>query len=552
MIREIIFLSRRFSLIFLFLFCVLPSQSYSQVFNEHLYKFSKVLGLVNTFYVDTIQQKKMVENAIIEMLHKLDPHSIYISKDDVKAMNEPLQGNFEGIGIQFNILNDTIYVISAISGGPSEKLGIRAGDRIVEIEGENMAGTGIKNKDVVSKLRGKKGTVVTVGITRRNVKDLLEFTITRDKIPIHSLDAAYLIDNNSGYIKINRFSASTLREFNEALARLKIESMEGSYKLKGDSSNTLSHLILDLRGNSGGYLNAAIDLADHFLDSRKLIVYTEGINSPKRLYKSSSKGNFKDGKVIVLVNEYSASASEIVSGAIQDWDRGVIIGRRTFGKGLVQRQYNLPDSSMIRLTIARYYTPTGRLIQKAYSKGYQDYSRDIINRYNSGELTNEDSIHFPDSLKYKTLQYNRTVYGGGGIMPDIFVPLDTTDYTDYYRDMVRKGIINTFVLNYIDKNRKKLEKEYPDFDIYNKAFVVNDDLLFELLEYAEKEELEKNEEEFEISKDDIRLVVKALIARDMWETSEYFEIMNTKNETFQKALEVLKNKMLYNKLLTNL
>jgi len=548
MIRETTKIFGRSLLILLLIFGISAGQSYSQVFNEHLYKFSKVLGLVNTFYVDTVEQDELVENAIIEMLHKLDPHSIYISKEDVKAMNEPLRGNFEGIGIQFNILKDTIYVISALSGGPSEKLGIHAGDRIVEIEGENVAGVGIKNKDVADKLRGKKGTIVSVGILRRNVEDLLEFTITRDKIPIHSLDASYLINKNTGYIKINRFSASTISEFEEALVNLRSESAATS----DDNTNDLEHLVLDLRGNSGGYLSAAIELADHFLESKKLIVYTEGINSPQRLYKSTSKGSFKEGKVIVLVDEGSASASEIVSGAIQDWDRGIIIGRRTFGKGLVQRQYDLPDSSMIRLTIARYFTPTGRLIQKAYDKGYQEYSRDIINRYNSGELANEDSIHFPDSLKYKTLQYERTVYGGGGIMPDIFVPLDTTKNTDYYGEMIRKGIMNTFVLNYIDKNRKKLLKEYPDFDTYNSTFSVNEDLLSELVEYAEKEGLEKNEEEFETSKDDIRLITKALIARDLWSTSEYFEIVNAKNDTYLKALELLEDSGLYDKLLTNL
>lgn len=517
----------------LLLFAISYNTAYSQAFNENVYKFHRVLSLVDMFYVDTVNQEELVEDAIREMLKKLDPHSIYISKDDVKSMNEPLQGNFEGIGIQFNIMNDTIMVVSPIAGGPSEKLGIQASDRIVKIDGENVAGIGIKNKDVTDKLRGDKGTIVTVNIKRRGEKELLDFEIIRDKIPIFSLDAAYMVNDEIGYIKLNRFAATTMKEFNEALAKLKEQGIK--------------HLILDLRGNSGGYLNTAIELADEFIEDNKLLLYTEGIKSVRKEYHSDSEGSFEYGKVIVLIDEGSASASEIVSGAIQDWDRGLIIGRRSFGKGLVQRPFNLPDGSMMRLTIARYYTPTGRLIQKPYDKGFKEYSRDIINRYNKGELFSEDSIVFPDSLKYFTLNNKRVVYGGGGIIPDIFIPRDTSSYSDYYRDLIRKGINYRFALNYADNNRKNIHKQYADFNQFNKEFDVDSIMLEELMNYAEKEKLEKNEEDFNISKEDIINRIKALIAQDLWNRSEFYEIINERNNGFNKAVEILKDETAYMK-----
>ena len=407
--------------------------------NQQVFKLKKVLDLINIFYVDTVNQDRIVEDAISGMLGDLDPHSVYISKDEVKSMNEPLQGNFEGIGIEFNILHDTIIVVSPIPGGPSDKLGIRGGDRIVTIEGKNVAGIGIKTADVRKKLLGPKGTIVNVGIKRRGEKNILDYTITRDKIPLFSLDAAYIVDNKTGYIKLNRFSASTMKEYKEAIAKLQTQGIE--------------NLILDLEGNGGGYLNTAIELADEFLDDKKLIVFTKGRNDPKTEHFANQSGSFENGKLIVLIDEGSASAIEIVTGAIQDWDSGIVICRRSFGKGLVQRQYPLPDASEIRLTIARYYTPTGRCIQKPYDKGVKNYQKDLINRYNKGELTQQDSIHFPDSLKYQTLTRKRTVYGGGGIMPDIFVPLDTSEITDYYRDLIRKGVLNRFALNYAEIGR---------------------------------------------------------------------------------------------------
>ena len=499
----------------------------AQVLSDESLKFSQVLNWIDKYYVDSVNKGKLVENAIIEMLQSLDPHSTYMTKDEVKQMNEPLQGNFEGIGVSFNILYDTIFVINPIPGGPSEQVGIMAGDRIVLINGENVAGKGIKTSDVYERLRGKKGTQVKVSILRRSVKYLIDFTITRDKIPIYSLDASYMIDNRIGYIKLNRFSFTTMDEFESALMELK--------------RNGAEDLILDLSDNGGGYLEVAVKLADHFLKDGKLIVYTEGVHHPKRDYFASSRGIFEEGRVVILIDEGSASASEIVAGAIQDWDRGIIVGRRSFGKGLVQNPMLLIDSSMVRLTVARYYTPSGRLIQKPYDKGFDEYSNDLVNRYNKGELTSGDSIVFPDSLKYKTLVSGRTVYGGGGIMPDYFVPLDTSYQSDYYRKLINRGILNLFVLNYVDGNREKLNSKYPDFNSFNEKFESTDDILNQLYVYAESQGLTMNDSDFSRSLNHIKTVIKAYIARDLWNTSEFYQVYNTKNESYLKAIEVLKD-----------
>ncbi|PLX10659.1 MAG: peptidase S41 [Marinilabiliales bacterium] len=509
----------------------------AQVFNDHIYKFSRVLGLINMFYVDSVDQEKLVDDAIINMLKELDPHSIYISKEEVKRMEEPLQGSFDGIGIQFNILNDTIYVVSPISGGPSEKLGILPGDRIIQIDDELVAGIGIKNSGVTERLRGEKGTEVNVKISRRGENSLLDFTITRDKIPIYSVDAAYMLDDEVGYIKINRFAATTMKEFQEGLMKLK--------------ENNMQHLILDLRENAGGYMNMAIDLADEFLSGDKLIVYTEGESNPKREYKAGNKGDFEEGRLIVLVDGGSASASEIVSGAIQDWDRGLIIGRRTFGKGLVQRPFDLPDGSKIRLTIARYYTPTGRLIQKPYDEGIEEYAKDRLNRYKHGELVSKDSIHFPDSLKYSTLHTGRIVYGGGGIMPDVFIPLDTTLGSDYYFDLRRKGVFNKYVLNYIDKNRSKLEKQYTDFRDYYKNFEVDNDMIEDIVKLGEEKKIERNQEELDEALDILKIQIKALIARDIWTSTELFQVFNDINPAYKEALKIIKDEKKYKELLNH-
>ncbi len=494
--------------------------------NIAIYKIVRFLQYVSADYVDTISVDKLVDGAIIETLKNLDPHSVFISKDDVRAMNEPLEGNFEGIGVEFNILNDTLMVVNPVPGGPSERVGIFAGDRIIIIDGKNVAGIGLKNSDVFKLLRGDKGTKVTVQIMRKGLSDLLEFNITRDKIPIHSLDAAYMIDKRIGYIKLNRFALTTEDEFLEAIKMLKAQKMQD--------------LILDLRGNGGGYLNASVALADHFLDKEKLIVYTEGRNSPKTDFISTANGEFKKGRVVILLDEGSASASEIVAGAVQDWDRGIIIGRRSFGKGLVQNQLPLPDGSMIRLTVARYHTPTGRVIQKPYNTSELDkYYNDFNNRYKSGELFSAESITIPDSLKYLTLQKKRVVYGGGGIMPDIFIPIDTNFYSEYYGRMIRMGILNQFVHTYVDNNRSQLKRTYNTFEKFDRNFQITPKLMEELVTFAENSKLPSDPEGLKTSEAEIRKQLKALIAQSIFSTNQYFQIVNQNNMALQKAIEVL-------------
>ncbi len=515
------------SIIILGLILGLPLKASAQIFNEDMYKFGKALHFIDNYYIDSVNRAKLVEKAIKEIIEDLDPHTTYLTKEEVKEMNEPLQGNFEGIGIQFNIYKDTIYVISPIPGGPSEKVGLRAGDRIVEIEDENVAGTGISTNGVRDRLLGEKGTKVNVKVKRPGLNKLLDFTITRDKIPIHSRDAAYMADDNTGYIKLNRFAQTTDDEFTEAAKEL---------KSKGANS-----FILDLRGNGGGYLEQAIELADEFLEDKKLIVYTEGRNVDRQNNHATEKGVTETENVVILIDEGSASASEIVAGAMQDWDRGIIIGRRSFGKGLVQRPVSLPDGSMIRLTIARYHTPTGRVIQKPYDNGKKEYANELWKRFDTGEMISADSINFPDSLKYLTRKTERTVYGGGGITPDIFIPIDTTRYTDYFDSLVRRGILNSFVLKYIDENREKLRSKYPEFKVYEQSFKVTENIIKELAKYAGNEGLETSEKNIKESEEELKLHVKALIARDLWEMSEYFQVINKNDKTFIKANEVLNN-----------
>ncbi|MEQ8909339.1 MAG: S41 family peptidase [Vicingaceae bacterium] len=489
-------------------------------------KLDALFTVINYAYVDKVDNEKMVEDAVVGLLKELDPHSVYIPEKELKKMNEPLEGNFEGIGIQFNILKDTITVVSPISGGPSERLGIMSGDKIVKIEGETVAGTGIKNSDVQKLLRGKKGTVVEVQIKRRGEKDLIPFAITRDKIPLFSVDASYMATPEIGYIKVNRFARTTMKEFRGALDTL--------------VENGAENLILDLRGNGGGYLQTAFLLADEFLGQGKMIVYTAGDKQSKEEYKATSRGSFEKGKLAILVDEGSASASEIVSGAVQDWDRGMVIGRRTFGKGLVQKPFPLPDGSAIRLTTARYYTPTGRSIQRPYDEGKEAYYKEITRRYKSGELMEADSIDFPDSLKFYTPK-KRLVYGGGGIMPDVFIPLDTSLNTDLNRELIRRGVYNEFILTHLDKNRKKYLKDYPNFKQFKKEFELTDDFMKDFFEYAEKKNVEKDEEEYEESKKLIKTQVTALLARNLYSTSAYFEIMNQLNDSFLGAINLIQS-----------
>ncbi len=519
---------------FLFVFSIglmVSLSGYSQS-NDPMLKLTATMQLIQNQYVDTVNLDKLVEKTIRKTLETLDPHSTYIPKRNLERVNEPLVGNFEGVGIQFNILRDTIMVVQTISGGPSEKVGIMAGDKIIYIGDSLVAGNGITNNDVIKSLRGKKGTVVEVMIKRGGTDELLDFEITRDKIPLFSVDASYMVDDETGYIKINRFAAKTTQEFVEACNKLREEGMQ--------------NLILDLQGNGGGYLNTAVTLADQFVADQHLIVYTEGENSPKKELNSSANGVFQEGKLIVLIDETSASASEIVSGAVQDWDRGLIIGRRSFGKGLVQQPYNLPDGSVIRLTIARYYTPSGRSIQKPYNEGKKEYYKEISDRLNSGELMSMDSISFPDSLMHYT-EGGRPVFGGGGIMPDFFVPIDTSGISDYYASLIRKGVLFQFALSYLDSHRDEMEEKYTDLSAFKDGFEITEEFEQQLIEYGEGKKVEFDQAGFDESKELLHIQMRALLARNLWGSSAYFEVFNEINPTFLQAVKVLEDKKAFKK-----
>lgn len=489
-------------------------------------KYQRLMALIDAFYVDTVNLHKLTEDAIVKVLADLDPHSVYISKEEVDEMNEPLEGGFFGIGIQFTILRDTLMVVSVVPGGPSEKVGLRAGDRIVVVDGEEIAGKKISNTEVRKRLKGEKGTPVNVKVLRDN--ELMDFRIIRDKIPIYSVDASYMLDKTTGYIKISRFAATTIEEFEAAVKKLQAQGMKD--------------MILDLQGNGGGYMGAAIGISDHLLDGNKMIVYTEGLSSGRREEYSTPAGLFQDGRVVVLIDGNSASASEIVSGAIQDWDRGLIVGRRSFAKGLVQRQYPLTDGSMIRLTTAHYYTPSGRCIQKPYSKGEDEYRAELYNRYQSGELLSADSIVVNDSLKYFTKVKHRPVYGGGGIIPDVFVPMDTSINYLYFNRLIAKNVIGEYIVNYVDKNRDKLKAKYPDFNKFNKEFVVTDAMIDYIVKAGEKAGVKKDEKLMQPIIPSMKLQIKALIARDIWDMNEMYQILNAENDVLKKGLEALKSK----------
>jgi len=482
---------------------------------------------ISNLYVDSVDEGKLVEDAIRGMLDKLDPHSSYLTPKQVKEANEPLNGNFEGIGVQFNMMDDTLMVIQPVTKGPSEKVGIIAGDRIVSVNDTAIAGVNMSKEEIMKRLRGPKGTKVRLGVVRTGIKDKLLFTVVRDKIPVHSIDATYMIRPGIGYIRIGNFGAQTYDEFIESLNQLKEQGMKD--------------LILDLQENGGGYLKAAVDIADEFLQKGDLIVYTEGRMTSRSEYRAHGHGKFSEGKVVVLVDSYTASAAEIVTGAIQDQDRGIVVGRRTFGKGLVQRPLDLPDGSMIRLTVSHYYTPSGRCIQKPYTKGAgKDYAMDVMNRLKSGELTNADSIHLADSLKFQTLRKHRTVYGGGGVMPDYYVPLDTTVYTRFHRELAAKGIVIQQNLRFVDNHRKELKKQWTSFDDFKQNYEVPQSLIDDLLAEGKKQKIEpKDEAELEKTLPYLRLQMKSLIARDIWDMSEYFSVFNESSAIVKKALEVI-------------
>ncbi|MBL4861420.1 MAG: S41 family peptidase [Crocinitomicaceae bacterium] len=491
-------------------------------------KFDEVITYVNKLYVDDVNDQELTDAAIVALLEKLDPHSTFISKEEVNDANVRINGNFVGIGIRFQILKDTLMVVATIAGGPSEKLGLLPGDQIIKIENENVAGVGLKNSQVREKLLGDKGTKVKVEIQRKKSKKPIDFVITRDVIPVNSVDASYMVTPETGYIKLNSFSRSSSDEVQDGIKKLKAQGMK--------------NLIFDLQGNGGGLLYAAKYLADEFLSDDKLIVYSEGRAQPRSDLKAGNKGLWEDGKLILLTDEYSASASEILSGAVQDWDRGLIVGRRTYGKGLVQRPIDLTDGSQIRLTIARYYTPSGRFIQKPYTDK-ESYRKDILERYENGEFSHRDSIKLPDSLMHKTLLTGRTVYSGGGIMPDYFVPIDTSEVTDYYSDLIRSGHINSYTLQYVNDNREDIFETYEDFPSFKSNFDVDDKFMEKLFEYVtqEDEELEFVEEDYKISHNLIKLRVKAVLAQNLWGYSEFYQIYNDSNEILQKAIDLIES-----------
>lgn len=489
---------------------------------QSLIKFREILNYVDRNYVDEVKTEDLVEKAITDMLEELDPHTAYIPVEEQEYSRSQLEGNFDGIGIEYNIFRDTIYVVSPLSGGPSERVGLLTGDKIIKVNEENVAGIGIKTRGVLDRLRGPKGTHVTVSILRKSSVDLLDFDIVRDKIPQFSVDASYMIDNEIGYIKVNRFTATTFEEFKQALAKL--------------DGQGLQKLVLDLTGNPGGYMNMAIQMADEFLPGDPMIVFTKGKEFRyNQEHKAGRTGIFEDRPLIVLIDEGSASASEIVSGAIQDNDRGLVVGRRSFGKGLVQMPIDLSDGSELRLTISRYYTPSGRSIQRSYEGGKEDYYSDIYNRYNSGEMYNADSIHQNDSLKYATAK-GRTVYGGGGIMPDYFIPVDTTGNSVYLNRLFTTNAIREYSLTYSDSNRDKLEGD--GFETYFADFEVNDKMLKELIAVAKESGLPFNKAQFNHSKDLIKLYLKAQIARGIWNNDGFYPIYNQSNEIYMQAIQL--------------
>ncbi|MDR9397496.1 MAG: S41 family peptidase [Salibacter sp.] len=485
---------------------------------------NEVIGYIESEYVDTVQRQKLVDETVQYLLQELDPHSYYISAKELQAMNEPLEGNFEGIGIQFNIQKDTVVVINPLQGGPSEKVGVKAGDRIIKVEEELIAGNGISNSKVLKLLKGDKGTKVDITVERNAQK--LDFTITRDKIPIHSVDVAYMMTGKTGYIKVIRFAKTTYQEFMDAANELKSKGME--------------NLIIDLRGNGGGFLDAAVDMSDELLESGKMIVYTKGRARPKEVYKSGSDNSLTETSLAVLVDESSASASEILAGAVQDNDRGLVIGRRSFGKGLVQEQTMWPDGSATRLTVARYYTPTGRCIQRPYDEGVEAYREEIYDRYKHGEMMHPDSTNFPDSLKYETPE-GKTVYGGGGIFPDIFVPYDTAGGSTFLNRLVYRGVVYQWAFDYADTHREQLNGNYESAREFQENFSIGQSLIDDFVNFAKSEGVEPEPGELEESQTEIKHRLKAYVARNIWNNEGFYPIWNKNDNVVNKALESLES-----------
>lgn len=502
-----------------------------------LNKINLVAAAVSRLYVDVIDEDTIAEKTIAAMLKQLDPHSTYLPPHEAQQTLETLSGKFDGIGIQINMLEDTLFVVQTVVGGPSEKAGILPGDRIISVDDSIVAGVKLAVNDIITMLRGKRGSKVSIGIMRRGVAEPISFTITRDKIPVNSIDATYMLDDTTGYIRLSRFAESSAEEMEKAVKSLRKEGMR--------------NLILDLQGNGGGYLNVAVKIADMFLDKDQLIVYTEGRNVRRAQEIATGNTLLPDERVVVMVDELSASASEILAGALQDWDRAVIVGRRTFGKGLVQRPITMPDKSLLRLTVARYHTPTGRCIQRPYVKGENEaYDQDLNERLAHGELLHADSIHFTDSLQYKTLRIGRTVYGGGGIMPDVFVGLDTARYTAYHRQLLRRGILNRSIYTYLDNHRREIISKYRKVSKFIDQYEIDDQLWATLDTLATETGIKpKDDAEKEASRPLIAVQLKALLARDLYNsTSTYYMIYNPTNPIYRKAMEIICSDK-YNKLL---
>ena len=568
-------------------FCNLSAFAQNPSYQQNSSKMMQMLQAINNMYVDTVNFEPLVEKSIVEMLKELDPHSVYIPKKEVQQTNEPLEGKFDGIGVTFQLIKDTINVMEVIPDGPSDKVGLRAGDKIVRVDTAIACGKHVNNKWVQSHLRGVKGTKVVVGVKRGRNPEILEFTITRDKIPMNSVNVSFMVDDKTGYIKLDRFAMTSPNEVHNALTKLNARGMK--------------NLILDLRGNGGGYLDVAFKISNIFLGADQMIVYTDNFRKTGQQFKSDGKGEFQKGKLIVLVDEGSASASEIVSGCIQDWDRDLVVGRRTFGKGLVQKPLYLNDQSMVRLTISHYYTPTGRCIQKPYSDGVESYLNDLNNRSKHGEYLTADSIKFPDSLKYTTPR-GRVVYGGGGIMPDIFIPLDTSKYSTFYNELARKGIFGGFTMDYMETHREEMKAKYPTFEDYKQNFNIDDKLYDEFIQYAKKEGVTDslkfvfssylqgfvkenkgkldslysknfdNKAEFDQmlseyiqkqQKESLRLknlnkvpeyikeYLKFEIARTLYSYGEAYQVFLTSDDTFLQAVDIMKDNKIFKKFKVN-
>ncbi|MCM1032511.1 MAG: S41 family peptidase [Odoribacter sp.] len=500
-------------------------------------KLRAALAIIESYYVEDVNSDSLVDEAIVSMLHTLDPHSAYSTPQETEELNQPLEGKFSGIGIQFSMVEDTVYVIQTTGGGPSEKVGIRPGDRIISANDTVIAGKKLNNSGIIKVLRGPKGSIVTLKVKRQGVPELIEFRIERDDIPIYSVDAAYMVNDSVGYISVSRFAEHTDREMVDAIKRLSAKGMQ--------------HLMLDLSSNGGGYLGSAFEMASEFLEPGDPVVFTRGLHARDSYFNVDERSEIDVDRLVVIVDQYSASASEIFSGAIQENDRGLIVGRRTFGKGLVQRPFPFPDGSMIRLTTSRYYTPTGRCIQKPYEKGHgEEYQLDMLNRFNSGELWHADSVKLDTSTPFYTLRNHRVVYGGGGIMPDVFVPVDTSRTSPYYRDIIAKSIVNKYVLNYIETNRGTLLKEYPTEDDFAAHFTTPDDMLRGLIDAAEADGVPFNEKDWETSREIIAAMLKGLMLRDMYDNGTYVRATNPLNPDFREALDLISDPVRYKRLLS--